>query len=81
MAWKSRMWFKKHQRCPNCLNVVRITPNFLFSPAPTGAIREIRKVEGNCITVHLPDNYRSREVEVLVLPFNETRKIKSDLFD
>jgi hypothetical protein len=47
-------------------------------------IREIRKVEGSFITVHLPQSYKSREVEVLVLPFKEAearQPRKSRLFE
>ncbi len=39
-------------------------------------IREIRQVEDSTITIQLPDNYKYKEVEVLVLPFEEHGKDK-----
>lgn len=40
-------------------------------------IREIRRVEDNTITIQLPENYRDKEVEVLVLPFEDLKECKS----
>jgi hypothetical protein len=40
-------------------------------------IREIRRVEDNTITIQLPENYRDKEVEVLVLPFEDSVKSES----
>jgi hypothetical protein len=37
-------------------------------------IREIRRVEDNTITIQLPENYRDKEVEVLVLPFEDSKE-------
>ena len=33
------------------------------------AIREIKKVSGNQITIELPDSFRAKEVEVIVIPY------------
>ncbi|MGE5342339.1 MAG: hypothetical protein ACM3SY_12755 [Candidatus Omnitrophota bacterium] len=41
-------------------------------------IREIQKVEGNSVTVRLPENYRFKEVEVLILPFKEIEESEHD---
>lgn len=40
-------------------------------------IREIRRVEDNTITIQLPENYRDKEVEVLVLPFEDSKESES----
>ncbi len=40
-------------------------------------IREIKKIEDNTITIELPENYKNREVEILVLTFDETGKNES----
>jgi len=40
-------------------------------------IREIRRVDDNTITIQLPENYRDKEVEVLVLPFEDSVKSES----
>jgi hypothetical protein len=40
-------------------------------------IREIRTVEENTITIQLPDSYKHKEVEVLVLPFGESGREES----
>jgi hypothetical protein len=39
-------------------------------------IREIKKIEENTITIELPENYKNREVEILVLPFEDSEKNK-----
>ncbi len=38
------------------------------------AIRQIKKTQGNKVTVNLPDNFKSAMVEVIVLPL-ETSKV------
>lgn len=40
-------------------------------------IREIKKIEDNTITIELPENYKNKEVEILVLPFEDTGKKES----
>jgi hypothetical protein len=40
-------------------------------------IREIKKIEDNTITIELPENYKNKEVEILVLPFENTEKNES----
>jgi hypothetical protein len=37
-------------------------------------IREIRRVEDNSITIELPESYKHKDVEVLVLPFEDREK-------
>ena len=36
------------------------------------AIRRIEQVKGNQVTLTLPDHFRDRRVEVIVLPLDET---------
>jgi hypothetical protein len=42
-------------------------------------IREIKKIEDNTntITIDIPENYKNKEVEILVLPFEDTGKNES----
>ena len=40
-------------------------------------VRLIKRIEDNTITIELPENYKNKEVEILVLPFEETGKNKS----
>lgn len=40
-------------------------------------IREIKKIEDNTITIELPENYKNREVEILILPFKDSEKNES----
>lgn len=37
-------------------------------------IREIRRVDKNVLTIKLPDAYKHKDVEILVLPFEERAK-------
>jgi len=37
-------------------------------------IREIKKIEDNTITIELPENYKNKEVEILILPFEDSEK-------
>jgi hypothetical protein len=39
-------------------------------------IREIKKIEDNTITIELSENYKNKEVEILVLPFEDSEKSK-----
>ena len=39
-------------------------------------IREIKKIEENTITIELPENYKNKEVEILILPFEKSEKIE-----
>ena len=40
-------------------------------------IREIKKIEDNTITIELPENYKYKEVEILILPFEDSEKSES----
>ena len=42
-------------------------------------IREIKKIKDNTntITIDIPENYKNKEVEILVLPFEDTGKNES----
>ncbi len=37
-------------------------------------IREIKKIEDNTITIELPENYKNKEVEILILPFEDSEQ-------
>jgi hypothetical protein len=37
-------------------------------------IREIKKIENNTVTIELPGYYKNREVEILILPFEDSGK-------
>ena len=39
-------------------------------------IREIKKIAENTITIELPESYKNKEVEILVLPFENTERSK-----
>ncbi|MFC2141232.1 hypothetical protein ACFLQP_02930 [Acidobacteriota bacterium] len=40
-------------------------------------IREIKRIEDNTITIELPGSYKNKEVEILVLPFEDIGKNES----
>lgn len=42
------------------------------------AIREIKYVEGNQITINVPDEFVKKDVEVIVLPLDEEDKKRED---
>jgi hypothetical protein len=51
----------------------------LFMVKKMEFIREIKKIKDNTntITIDIPENYKNKEVEILVLPFEDTGKNES----